>query len=188
MEHSPQPPERFNPLLEQAELNLLFLAAANTLITKGQYESNLGVYTPEGRPESLLFMIPVDPLLIKEIFYPEDRLIEVTSEPDEPRLIYATPHALAEEEIEEQSSNIYLEFNAKIRNSGVTFRETYRIAVGEAAAGIYTSSVEHEYERDGMLVGEDTVEVDGTLILLTSEYRDIRFSDADKLRTLLGRL
>jgi hypothetical protein len=189
MEHAPRPPERPNPLLEQAELESLFHALAKRLITKGQHEPNRGAYTPEGRPEALLFRLAVDPWLIKATFYPEDDTIEVIGGVEDTYFTYSTPHALGKEEIELQASNVYLEFPARLRGSDVTFQESYRVAVGEAMSDdIYTGSVEREYERAGQLIGEELVEIHGTLLMLTSEYRDIRRNDAARLRRLLEHL
>lgn len=188
MEHTPRPPERFNPLLEQAELASLFRTLANVLIAKGQHEPNTGAYTPEGQPEALLFRLAVEPRLIKEAFYPDDDMVEIIGEHDGTYFTYSTPHALGKEEAELQASNVYLEFAGRLRDTDVEFQEGYRVAIGEAASHIYTGSVEREYERNGQIVGEGMVEVDGTLMMLSSEYRDIRLDDAMRLRRLLDRL
>lgn len=188
MEHSPRPPERFNPLLEQAELEALFHALAKVLITKGQHEVNRGAYAPQGRPEALLFRLTVDPRLIKEAFYPDDTMIEIVGGAEDTYFTYSTPHALGAEEIELQASNVYLEFLGRLKGTDVTFQEAYRVAIGEAASGIYTGSVEREYEREGKVLGEEIIEINGTLLMLTSEYRDLRLNDADRLRKLLDHL
>ena len=189
MEHVPRPPERFDPLLEQPELESLFHALAKLLITTGQHEFNRGAYTPEGHPEALLFRLSVDPRLVKAAFYPDDDTIEVIGGPEDTYFTYSTPHALGQEDTELQASNVYLEFPCRFRGSDVTFQESYRVAVGEAMADdIYTGSVEREYERAGQMIGEELVEIDGVLLMLTSEYRDVRASDAKKLRRLLDHL
>lgn len=188
MEQPPQPHEPLNPLLEQAELEPLLLSIASVLVAKGEYEPNPSAYTPEGQPEALMFRIKIDPRVAKEAFYPEEDAIEILEEPEEIFLTYSTPHVLAREEIGRPSSNVYLELTGQFKGTGVVFHEVYRVAAGEASRGIYTGSVERDYERDGNMVSEELIEIDGTLLILTSEYRDLRLNDAEKLRRLLDRL
>ena len=188
MEQTPQPPERSNPLLEQAELEGLFRAVTNLLIVKGEYKPDPSAYVPEGQPEALLFRVGIDPWLIKAIFYPDDDMVEIEGDQFDTFLSYATPHALDRDAPEPQYSNVYLEFNGRLRGTDVTFQETHRIAIGEVTAGIYTGSIEREYEQAGQLVNQEAIEVNDTLIMVSSEYRDIRLNDAEKLRQLLDHL
>lgn len=188
MEQPPQPPERFNPPLGQAELESLLTMMASRLITRGDYELNPSAYTPEGQPEALMFRTKLAPELIKEAFYADEAIIEILEGPEEIYLTYSTPHVLDREEIGRPTSNIYLEFAGRFVGTEVTFHDVYRVAVSETSPGIYTGSAERDYELGGNAVSEVLVEVDGTLLLLTSEYRDIRLNDAEKLRRLLDHL
>ncbi len=188
MEQTPQPPERHNPLLEQAELDGLFRAITNVLITKGEYRPDPSAYIPEGQPESLLFRIGVDPWLVKAIFYPDDDMVEIVGDYFDTFLSYATPHVLDIDAPDAQYSNVYLEFNGRLQGTDITFQETHRIAVGEVTSGIYTGSIEREYECAGRLVNQEAIEINGMLMMVSSEYRDIRLEDAQKLRRLLDHL
>lgn len=186
MEHEAKGPEHQKRLLIQREQQNLFDTMARTLVLKGTYEAVSGVYTPADRPDALAFRIDTDTSIVKDIFYPDEDVIEFDA--GDTYLNYMTPHALGDEETDEPGSSVYFHIGGWLRDSDVAISIGYLITREGNELYSYTGKVEYEFSRDRRVIDEDIVQLDDGVVLISSYRRDISQGDAERIRELLLRI
>lgn len=179
-------PERDIPMLTQGELGSLFEVIARTLIKKGSYKADPGVYTPESMTEALCFRIDLDPSLVTAEFYVLNDIIHI--EVGEAFFTYLTPHSLDKSEVNEPESSVYLGISGRIKGSDTKLTLAHLITRDEIGPDLYIGTVECEYERNNIAVDNEVVMIDNDMVMLSSYHRKIHFEDAQKIRRLLDRL
>lgn len=183
MEHEPVQPENKRRILIQREQKMLFEAMARTLVMYGTHEPVHGVYTPADRPDALAFRIDPDISLVKSIFYPDDDRFEL--EEGDVYLNYMTPHALAENEIEDQASSVYLHLGGRLADTDISFSVGYLITQEGNENYTYLAEVEYEFSRGRQFVEEEIVETAEGMLGVASYRRSLSRGDADLIRRLL---